>query len=126
MIKSNLTNAYMMFLMDLADLSICDQKQIEKEMKGKIQDLFDCQSNGDRAKRLLKDQFGKALAIYFSSFTGSDGLNHARLEREITRNRKHMLRHLGKDKLNYLTLITGLMSASGEKPKQGLLFAVGS
>ncbi len=126
MIKSNLTNAYMMFVMDLADLSVCDQKQIEKDIKGKVSELFDTQPNGDRAKRYLKAQFGRVLALYFNAFNGSDGLNYVRLSHEMTKNRKHMLRHLGKDKFSYLTLITQLMASVDDKSKKGLLFAVGS
>ncbi len=126
MIKSNLTNAYLMFVMELADPSTCDRVKLEEEIKGKISELFDTQPNGDRAKRNLKDRFNKVLAIYFNSFIGSDGLNYARLDREMSKNRKHLLRHVGKHRLAYLTLITQLMSVADGKQKKGLLFAVGS
>ncbi len=116
----------MMFVMDLADPSTCDRAKLEEEIKGKISEMFDTQPNGDRAKRYLKDRFNKALSLYFNSFCTSDGLNYARLDREISKNRKHLLRHLGKDRLTYLTLITQLMSVVDGKSKKGLLFAVGS
>ncbi len=125
-IRSNLTNAYMMFVLDLADPSACNKEKLEADMQGLVPEIFDCQKNGDRAKRLLKDAFPKALALYFNSFNGADGLNYGRLDREMTKNRKHILRHLGKDKLSYLALIVHLMSAIDGKNKKGLLFAVGS
>ncbi len=121
MIKSTLTNAYMMFVMDFADPSTCDRKKLEQEIKCPVAALFDSQKNCDRAKRLLpKEQFSKLLALYFNSFNGYDGLNYQRLHQEIKKNRKHMVRHLGVDKIKHLSLIISLLSKMDERT--GLLF----
>ncbi len=121
MIKSTLTNAYMMFVMDLADPSTGDRAKIEKEIKCPLLEVFDCQRNCDRAKRTLsKEQFAKMLSLYFNAFNGAEGLDFVRLDHEIKKNRKQILRHLGVDKLKYLTLITSLLAKVDKK--KGLLF----
>jgi hypothetical protein len=126
-LKSNLTNAYMMFILGFADPSTVDKSVVEAEMKGKISEVFNTQKNCDRAKRLLKGNFAKMLALYFHQFNSTDGFDHLGLDKELAKNKKHLLRHLGKDKLQYLNLIVSLMKTADEikpegvKLKKGLL-----
>lgn len=115
--KTHLTTAYMMFIFDFADPS---QAQIDMD----IRDLFSSQRNADQAKKKLgKDGFKKALSLYFNKFQTKHGLDFRSLEDEIISNKKVFLRHLGRDKINFLLLITTVMRDI-ETPvqKKGLLF----
>lgn len=121
-IKSSLTNAFMMFILEFADPSAVDRQSIEAEMKCSIEEVFSTQKACDRAKRLLKGNFNKMLALYFNQFNSRYGLNWSQLEAELAKNKKHLLRHLGKDKVQYVQLIAALMKqADGGKVKKGLL-----
>lgn len=126
-IKSNLTNAYLMFILDFADPSSLDKAKMEEEIKCKIEDVFKAQKTADRAKRILKARFASLLALYFSQFSGKSGLDYVRLDEEILKNKKHLLRHLGKDKVAYIQLVVGLMKSLDQgQPKKGLLMGAAS
>lgn len=121
-IKSHLTTSFLMFTMEFADPSTTDKAKIESEMGFPIADVFNSQRLADKAKKVLtKDQFAKMLGLYFHAFNNAEGLDYARLEHEMHKNKKHMLRHLGKDKIAYLELIASLTRLSGSVRK-GLIF----
>ena len=120
-IKSNLTNSYLMFIFDFADSSQVNKDELLKRIECPLLEIFKTQKNADKTKKVLgKNGFGKALFVYFNEFQSQDGIDFNRLEKEIAQNRKVFLRHLGKDKVNYLTLLISIDN-SLEKPKKGLL-----
>ncbi len=121
-IKSNITTSYMLFVFDFGDPSSVDKSQIEVEIKGPVSEVFSSQKKTDSAKKTLgKSGFDKMLSIYFSSFQTQDGLKYDSLENELLKNKKVFLRHLGKDKLNFLNLIVSVMKAGAGESKRGLL-----
>ena len=124
-IKSSITNSYLNFLFDYADPSSVNKEAIVKALGFPIDDLFSSQKRSDHAKRLGKETFNKAVSIYFARFQNSDGVDFKRLKKEITRDKKTMLRHLGKDKLNFLALIISILETEPEVKKLGLLFVQG-
>ncbi len=120
-IKSKITTSYMLFVFDFADPSSVNKAEIEKSIECPILEVFSSQKKVDHAKKLLgKEGFNKMLSLYFSSFQTQEGFDFAGLESELKKNKKVFLRHLGKDKIQFLTLLIGVMSALLE-PKKGLL-----
>ena len=121
-IKSNITTSYMLFIFDFSDPSKVEKSNIEKEIKFPISEAFDSQKKADSAReRLGKDGFNKMLSLYFASFETQDGFDYNRLGQSVLKHKKVFLRFLGKDKLNYLTLLINTMM-SLQEPKKGLLF----
>lgn len=122
-IKSNLTNCYLMFVFDFADPSSVNSKELCDFMGCPVMEIFKSQRQADKSKKLLgKAGFGKALVCYFNEFQSHDGVNFKALERELNANRKVFLRHLGKDKVNFLNLLIKINEAI-EPQKRGLLSA---
>jgi hypothetical protein len=120
-IKSNLTNHYLMFVFDFADPTSVNAKEIAEFIGCPIVEMFKSQRTADKSKKVLgRAGFGKALVCYFNEFQGRDGVDFKRLEQELTENRKVFLRHLGKDKVNYLTLLISV-NESIEPKRRGLL-----
>jgi hypothetical protein len=123
-IKSNLTNSYLMFVFDFGDPAECDKGALAQKIGCPIIEVFKSQRTADKAKKVLgKKGFGEMLVVYFSAFQSQDGVKFAELEREIKAHRKVFLRHLGKDKVNYLNLMISV-SGSLETQKRGLLGVV--
>ncbi len=121
-IKSNVTTSYMLFVFDFADPSRVEKSNIEKEINFPVNEVFSSQKKADTAReRLGKEGFNRMLSVYFSSFTTSDGFDYDRLGKEVLKHKNVFLRFLGKDKLNYLTLLINTM-LSLKEPKKGLLF----
>lgn len=123
-IKSKITTSYMLFVFEFGDPSSVDKINIEKQIEFPVMELFSSQKKTDSAKKLLgRDGFNKMLSVYFSDFQTQEGFDYSRLEDELKKNRKVFLRHLGKDKLNYLVLLISVMAAL---PKKGLLYGEAS
>jgi len=123
-IKSNLTNHYLMFIFDFGDPASVKQDELAKELGCAVADVFKTQRQADKAKKVLgKSGFEKMLVVYFNQFQSRDGINFKKLESELKQNRKVLLRHLGKDKVNYLNLMISV-SGSLEGKKRGLLEVV--
>ncbi len=121
-IKSSITTSYMLFIFDFADPSSVDKSNIEKQIECPVMEVFDSQKKTDSAKTLLgKEGFNKMLSVYFSNYQTQDGFDFSRLANEIKKNKKVFLRHLGKEKLLYLTLLISIMDALSE-PRKGLLY----
>lgn len=119
-IKSNLTTSYMLFIFEFGDPSTADKKKIECEINCPLLELFHSQRTVDKAKKSLgKAGFNNLLAAYFSQFQSQDGFKFKILDEELVKNKKVFLRHLGKDKLNYLNLIISTRKAI--EHKKGLL-----
>lgn len=122
-IKSNLTNSYLMFIFDFADPSSVSSQELCEFLECPIIEIFKSQRAADKSKKKLgKAGFSKALVCYFNQFQTLDGVDFKSLEGELTQNRKVFLRHLGKDKVNYLNLLIKI-SESIEPQKRGLLSA---
>lgn len=117
-IKSQLTTAFMMFVFDFADPS-----QVKTTPPCKIQDLFNSQKNADKAKRVLgKGDFDKVLSLYFNQYQSKGGIDHDALSDSLAKNKKVMLRHIGRDKVNFLVLVACLLKNLDQPaPKRGLL-----
>lgn len=118
-IKTHLTTAYMMFVFDFHDPS-----SVDLEINFDIALLFDNQKSADSAKKLWgKNGFKKLLSLYFNRYQTGHGLDVDALSETVTRNKKVLLRHLGKDKVAFLVLIVTLFRAMDfNAPKRGLLF----
>lgn len=120
-IKSNLTNSYLMFVFEFADPSTVNEQELSAFIGCPVIEIFKSQRAADRSKKVLgKASFGKALVCYFGQFQSSDGVDFRRLGHELTKNRKVFLRHLGKDKVNYLSLLIKI-NESIEPQRRGLL-----
>jgi hypothetical protein len=110
-----------MFIFDFGDLSSANKEKISEAMGCPICDVFKTQRQADKAKKILgKSGFGKMLTLYFNQFQGKDGVDFKKLDAEISKNKKVFLRHLGKDKVNYLSLMISI-AQSIESKKRGLL-----
>lgn len=120
-IKSNLTNSYLMFVFDFSDPQDIKKDALTEAIGFPIAEVFKTQRQEDKAKKILgKTGFGKMLFVYFNQFQSQDGIDFKALEKEIVQNKKVLLRHLGKDKVNYLNLMISV-SRSLEPKKRGLL-----
>ncbi len=121
-IKSNITTSYMLFVFDFSDPSSVEKSNIESEIKFPVTEVFSSQKKADSAReRLGKDGFNKMLSAYFAGFQNQDGFDYNKLGSEVLKHKKVFLRFLGKDKLNYLTLLINTM-VTLQEPKKGLLF----
>lgn len=119
-INSLANNAYLMFVFDFADPSAIDKEKILPDLLAK--GLFDSQKTADKVKRHLKNDFNQALSLYFNQFNKGGRVDVDALDSSIVRGKKTMLRHLGKEKLNYLSLIVSLLRETDKSyPKKGLL-----
>lgn len=122
-IKSSITSSFLNFLFDYADPSLVNKDAISKALGFPIEELFSTQKRADQAKTLGRETFNKSVSAYFSRFQNSDGVDHKKLGQEIVKNKKILIRHLGKDKLIYLQLIVSVLGAEPEmQKKRGLLF----
>jgi hypothetical protein len=125
-IKSSLSTNFMLFCFEWADPASIDKPQLEKTLSFHVEQLFDSQKKADQAKKLGRQIFGQAVSLYFSKFQNSDGIDQAALGKAITMHKKVMQRHLGKETMRYLQLISSLVDAQPEiaQIKRGLLYAV--
>lgn len=123
-IKTQITTSYMMFVFEFADPSSIDEEKLTDDIRCNLNEIFSSQKNADRAKRILgKDNFSKLLSVYFNKFQSGGDLNFIGLEDAIAKNKKVMMRHLGRDKVTFLNLIVTLMKALELEPnKKGLLW----
>jgi hypothetical protein len=121
-LRSLLSTQYTIFIFTLADLEGANKAEIERKIQIAISDVFDRQKPADRAKRVLKADFQKLLALYFNQYQTSSGFAHERLAKKLDECEKVFLRHLGKDKLNYLRFLISVARIIHDKPK-GLLAA---
>jgi hypothetical protein len=120
-IKANLTNCYLMFIFEFADPANVDKAQVQSAIDCPVIDIFKSQRQADLSKKILgKVGFGKAVMLYFDQFQSHDGIDFDSLEKELTQHRKVFLRHLGKDKVNYLNLLIKI-NGSIEPKRRGLL-----
>jgi hypothetical protein len=119
-LRSLNTTAFTMLVFEFADLEGVNKAELEEKMRCPVVELFDKQKNADRAKRLLKSDFDKAVAIYFNNYQTSTGFAFDRLAKKLDECNKIFVRHLGKDKVSYLRLLINIAKLIQEKPK-GLL-----
>jgi hypothetical protein len=113
-----------MLVFDFADPDGLNKTEIEECARCPIVELFDKQRSADRAKKWLKQDFEKALAVYFCQFQTHSGFDFKKLKAKLDSSEKVFLRHLGKDKVLYLRLLISFAEALAEpapKPR-GLLF----
>ncbi len=120
-LKTKLTTAYMMFVFDFSDLEQISKKAIDDKLPCPLKDLFSNQKVSDKARKILKDDFRKALAIYFSKFQTSDGFDYSSLSKLIEAKEPILIRHVGKDRTAYLKLMVSLMKSLDSRPRKGLL-----
>lgn len=121
-IKSNLTTSYLMFVFEFSDPSDVKRANIEEQLKFPVNEVFDSQKKADSAREKLgKEGFNKMLSLYFAEYQTHDGFDSESLASELKKHKKVFLRFLGKDKINYLTLLVNTM-ATLKEPKKGLLF----
>lgn len=94
-----------------------EDELIEKQIKHDVLELFDTQSNVDRAKKnLFKPELGKLFRLYFSR------VDINALHDNIRVKRQNFIRGLGRDKFNHLHLLIRLkIIEDAKKPKRGLL-----
>ena len=129
-ILKNLESAYDDFIKDFADPKSLVKSVVEDKIKCKIEDVFNTQKQIDYAKSVYGKKGLKAvIALYLSHFQGKTGINHHGLDVAIKRNNKHLLRHLGPDKVQFLKLMALLLldlekEALGAQTKRGLIYAV--
>lgn len=120
-VKSSLTNSYLMFIFDFADPMSVNKNELSESIGFDPLELFNSQKQADRAKKVLgKMGFSKALVCYFGRFQSQEGIDFKALEKELNKHRKVFIRHLGKDKINYLNLLIQI-SNSCEQRRKGLL-----
>lgn len=120
-VKETLSDSYNDFIRDMADPDKLSKSYIESVLAFPITELFDSQKNADCAKQKLgKAGFQNAVSLYFNSFKRKDSFDFEGLLKKLTANEKVVIRLLGKDKFNYLKLLTSTMQGLSEKRK-GLL-----
>lgn len=122
-VRSKTVNAYTMLVFDYADPEGINKAEIESRIQCPICDLFDKQKSVDRAKKVLKGDFNKCLALYFNQFQNSNGFDGPALKTKLEKFDKNFIRHLGKDRFNFLSFLCQLMIELEVKPR-GLLFEV--
>lgn len=121
-IKSSITTSYMFFILDFGDPYSLNKESLEKQI-GPLSEIFLNQKRADSAKKTLgKDGFDKMLSLYFSQFQNQDGLDYNSLEDALLKSKKTFLRHLGKDKINYLNLLIKIAKDLKGHNTKGLLF----
>jgi hypothetical protein len=121
-LRSLTSTQFTMFVFNLADLEGANKAEIERKIQVSLESVFDRQKPADRAKRVLKTDFQKLLALYFHQYQTQTGFAHERLAKKLDECEKVFLRHLGKDKVQYLRLLIAIAKLIQEKPK-GLLVA---
>lgn len=122
-IKSNLTNSYLMFVFDFASPESVDKQALCQALGCPVIEVFKSQRKADLSKKALgRVEFSKVLMLYFDQFQSHDGIDFRRLDKELAENRKVFIRHLGKDKVNYLSLLIKINEAI-EPKRKGLLAA---
>ena len=112
--------AYITLVFGFADLEGVNRLKIETQLKLPLSELFDRQKNADRAKRTLKGDFNKAVALYFHDFLSPTGFSAERLSQKLDASGPVFERHLGQDKVKYLRHLISTQRIIQEKPK-GLL-----
>lgn len=124
-IKRNLERAFSDFVKDFADPKTLVKQVVEDKIKCKIEDVFNSQKSIDYAKSVYgKKGLNVVIGLYLSQFQGKLGLNYLALDTALKRNSKHILRHLGPDKLQFLKLMVMLYGdIHDQKEKPGLLYA---
>lgn len=123
-IRSHVTTAYTMLIFDFADLEGVNKAKILETIRCPLVELFDKQKNADRAKRLLKADFNKAVALFFHDYQSSTGFDYDRLAKKLDQNQKVFERHLGKPNIRYLRLLITFAGLAQEKKQRGLLVGV--
>lgn len=123
-IKANLEKAFSDFIKDFANPKTLAKGVIEDKIKCKIQDVFKSQKSIDYAKSVYgKKGLNIVIALYLSQFQGQLGINYLALDTEIKMNHRHLLRHLGPDKLQFLKLMVMLLrDLNSTDNKPGLLY----
>lgn len=127
-INSHITTAYTMLVFDFADPEGANKTQIEEHARCPIVELFDKQKSADRAKRFMKDDFKTALAVYFGQFQTTTGFDHKALKAKLDAHERVFLRHLGKERVQYIRLLISVaeLLAENAQPRilkpRGLLF----
>lgn len=124
-IKASLEKAFSDFTKDFADHKVLAKHVVEEKIKCKILDVFSSQKSIDYAKSVYgKKGLNSVIALYLSQFQGKLGINYHALDTELKRNCKHIQRHLGPDKLQFLKLLVMLLrDIDAQKEKPGLLYA---
>lgn len=115
------TTTYTMLVFDFADLEGVNKAKLESQIKHPLVELFDKQKNADRAKKILKADFEKLVALYLNDYQTSQGFAFERLSKKLDENEKVFLRHIGKDKVKLLRLLISIARLTQEKPTRGLL-----
>lgn len=122
-VKATLTSSYLHMLFEFADPASIKKEELSDKLTQPIERLFDNQRNADKAKKVLgKLGFSRVVFCYFDQFQTQDGIDFKKLEQALQKNHKVILRHLGKDKLNYLKLLSSIAQTLEPKTK-GLLGA---
>jgi hypothetical protein len=122
LIRKDLNDKFTELVFDFADLEGINPKAIEEQIKCPLVELFDKQKNADKAKKALKADFNKAVALYLAAYQTSSRIDFSALSKKLDECEKIFMRHLGKDTLRYLRLLTDFSKYIKEKPK-GLLGA---
>ena len=112
-----------LFLCAKAPESEKERDELKAKLSFPFEKLFDSEGYTNKAKNLLKKDFEKALSIYFEKYQTKDGFDFARLREALEEHERNFLRHLGKDKVQFLRLLIRLCELTKEKPK-GLLHSV--
>lgn len=120
-LRSLATTEFTMLIFDHADLEGVNKREILEKIKCPLVELFDRQKNADRAKKVLKAEFSKAVALFLHGYLTSTGFDFSGLSKKIEEHHGIFERHLGKDQVRYLRLLINVARLSEEKPKRGLL-----
>lgn len=122
-IKTDLTQAFYSFMMDYASPASIAKNVVEDKIECPIIECFDTQKRADHAKQVYgKKGMSLVIALYLNQYRNDKGgIESERLANDLTRNHKTLVRHLGKDRLEHLSLIVNLLKTF-EEPKKGLLY----
>lgn len=120
-LRAHLSTSYTLLIFDFADLEGVNKTELEGQIKHPLVELFDKQKNADRAKKNLKDDFRKLVALYFNEYQNATGFNFSGLQKKLEENESVFVRHLGKDKVRLIRLLISLAKLVQEKQPRGLL-----
>lgn len=120
-LRSLNTTAYISLVFSYADLEGVNRVKLEERLKFPIAELFDRQKNADRAKRSLKSDFDKVVALFFHDFLTKTGFAADDLGRKLDASGPVFERHLGKDQVRYLRHLISAAKIIQEKRPKGLL-----
>lgn len=120
-IRANISTSYTLLIFDFADLEGVNKVKLEAQLKHPLVELFDKQKNADRAKKNLKADFRKLVALYFNEYQNATGFDFSRLQKKLDENESVFIRHLGKDKVRYVRLLISQAKIIQEKQPRGLL-----